>query len=338
MSMSIFARVSPSEEEYDNHGGRNNESTHRWCTNAWVHGPERSVYSRYSSLFFNHSSELWSYMRAKAKKTGAYRLKNHDTILSRLHPNYTVNGVKKGLFHEKRIDTNIPCKGIDEKLFYECINCVVHLKYECAGRVLQSISDGFMDELCVMSKGDTFDTTERLGVRAIDLDEKKSFFSQKHQRQKYQTMSFHTHPLVIKDKLGAHAPPSYEDGSCFLSTLKNSMYHAIFGYSGIYLLRKLKGKEWKPCECDIAVSRFVDGLDIKNKEKVKGEIRKLQEMQNMNTFQKELNFIRTMNFDTLSNIREYLLAYMYLFRMHLAVEFYPYSFHDNRFKNILSIK
>ncbi|KAK3252046.1 hypothetical protein CYMTET_38604 [Cymbomonas tetramitiformis] len=220
------------------------------------------------------------------------------------------------------------------KTLCSSMNTVMLMKCECAGYVLGNITTGLMDELCVINKGPTFEETDRLGVVPVDLTLNRRFYSQASRSEKSQIVPFHSHPLVIKEVLGRHAPPSYEDGACFLSMLRASNYHMIFGYSGIYVIEKLRGDDWTDRLSRPTIHKFltdVYGAAVVSDNFVDNrttEILALHSGSGASVTTRELRFIRQMSFDTLEDIQEYLLAYMHMFRMRLAVEYYPYIFQN----------
>ncbi|KAK3285721.1 hypothetical protein CYMTET_6682 [Cymbomonas tetramitiformis] len=305
---------------------------HLFCAHERLHPPSTGRISTktYPASFFVGTSWLWDNLRAKASGTRASAFRDHDLVLAKQSSKPVIVGIRDGLFNRKPLSDCLKSKGTDLQKFCETMNEVMNKKCECAGYVLGNAKTKLMDELCVINEGPTFEETDRLGVVPVDLTDDRRFFSQSTQTTKLQMVSFHSHPLVIKPVLGRHAPPSYEDGACFLSTLKHSEYHAIFGYSGVYVLQKLGGNHWNHERTERAVAEFTatvchNAADDVLRERTKEMVR-LQSGLNGAADVSELSFLRRMSFDTLEDIQEYMLAYMYMFRMRLAVDYYPYEF------------
>ncbi|KAK3255199.1 hypothetical protein CYMTET_35672 [Cymbomonas tetramitiformis] len=254
-----------------------------------------------------------------------------------------VVGVHEGYFFGGTFESQFySYEGITDKFFCG-VNYVLSLKHETAGFVLSplvySLDDGeFVDEICVVNEGNTFDTdgTGRLGVSPVDRSPDLKMFSKRDNNTKWQASTYHTHPLVTKRRLGRHAPPSFEDGACFLRTLLNSSTHVVVGYSGMYTLRRLaSGVDEHPYNWKVA-KEFLESMA--HHAKYEGTLgmatqTKWCELQRRllhdNSVSGDLlSYMRSMPFETLHDIHCYLIVYMHLFRYTLMVDFHPYKFEE----------
>eukprot|EP00854_Cymbomonas_tetramitiformis_P001636 gene1636-2279_t len=150
--------------------------------------------------------------------------------------------------------------------FFRGVRDVLRLECETAGYILSPVAQSsdekeFLDEICVVKRGDTFDTTDRLGVDPVDRSPDLRMRSERDNNVlKWQVSTYHTHPIVTKLRLGRHAPPSFEDGACFLRALPNSSTHVVIGYSGMYTLRRLvSGEDRRPYDWSI-VEKYLDRM------------------------------------------------------------------------------
>ncbi|KAK3242548.1 hypothetical protein CYMTET_47707 [Cymbomonas tetramitiformis] len=303
---------------------------------------------RHNSLLPNYvlsasPAWLWATLLRLADDSKRSRFRQHGDTLASLTSKRVVSGFGSGLFGGRELHDDLGLSQKNASALYDDVNRVINLPRECAGYLLANYTSKCIDEMCVVNVGPTFEETDRLGVVPVDLNGKRRHFSQKSGVTKKQVVSFHSHPLVIREYLGEHAPPSFEDGACFLSTLLRSDVHAVFGYSGVYLLRKLRGNNWNAARVRSACEAYVSGLFLRQRLLgSRSEIVGLHEnlaiqsiMESHHTLgthvnTEELRRMRTMRFDTLEDIRNYLLTFMHLFRLKVVVEFYPYTFSMSR--------
>lgn len=246
-------------------------------------------------------------------------------------PEIPVHGVLPGLitgtdFFSHVLKSHRPPK----KSFWNDVAAVVRKPYECAGYLLSDDKGACVDELCVVNKGKTFAEESRLGVVPVDHTEMREFYSVRDARLKKEMACFHCHPSVIRDVLGKRAPPSFEDGACLLSLLKSSDLHVVVGYTGFYVITKLnatnKSSSYRRWMNERTIRSRLPNARVQEVRELSDELREWQ-----NTFDfdkgvclKELETLRSMNFNTKTSLINYCYMYKFMFRGNLDVEFYPY--------------
>ncbi|KAK3289716.1 hypothetical protein CYMTET_2845 [Cymbomonas tetramitiformis] len=305
----------------------------KWSTGRNTHGVP-SIVLENMPVFFRkvcRSLELRCEHDLYVRYDEAVRQRTDDSQVVGVHNGYLFGSAFESQFYSYA--------GITDE-FFRGVRDVLRLECETAGYILSPVAQSsdekeFLDEICVVKRGDTFDTTDRLGVDPVDRSPDLRMRSERDNNVlKWQVSTYHTHPIVTKLRLGRHAPPSFEDGACFLRALPNSSTHVVIGYSGMYTLRRLvSGEDRRPYDWSI-VEKYLDRMARHAKhagkmgEETKNKWCELQRslMRSNEVSSDLLSRMRSMPFETLHDIHCYLIVYMHLFKYSLLVDFHPYKF------------
>jgi len=220
------------------------------------------------------------------------------------------------------------------------ISAIIAEPRESAGYILTDAHGVKADELQIVNRGLTFAEEPRLGVTPVDHTEDMHVFSARDGCQKRQLACFHCHPSVIEDKLGAHAPPSFEDGAVLLTALTWSTRHLVIGYTGIYVIEKLNGPGWsiyqRRTQCERCLRARARRLGLTNFD-VRLATKALLDWQDTFDFKVGadgdlLDLLRSCAFQSLRELQDYFTVFCVLFRGNLMVDYH--AFEHAQFKRL----